>query len=316
MDERRKSLGEKQGKQLKLEVGWKVEAGWKARLKGNRLKNGEDAEYISITLPNGRKYHGGNQSWWLSEGRLSKAEKQEFHKKLPNGMEQTSLSRYQKCRRDENYRIASLGCGVIAMTNLELYIGQRNAEKRELRNANPEEASPKTFSKVEYTKLLKENWTGTYRIGRSYVNYMTGLYPWKMEEGLRKCLLKHHCEHIKVQWAPFVGKSAKLKKQLVLEAICDMLQADYPVVCSYHTFSPKEHSLTLYHELGLAVRGGKAEGRYDSVSSHYMTIIGCYVSETGCTILQMESWGNLYYVRYDEYAEKLNYFTNILRIYE
>lgn len=281
----------------------KTEAGWRARLKRNWSKGVEEAEYVSVLLPNGRKCQGGNQSWWLSIVKQEKAEGQ-------------NLSRYQKCRKDENYRIASLGCGVIAMTNLELYLEHRGIAGNEWMPADDGKSCIKALPKEDYIKAVRSKWKGTYRIGRGYVNYVTGLYPWKMEAGLRECLIRNHCHRTRVQWAPFAGKSKNRQKHLVWDTICDMLNADYPVVCSYHTFSPKEHALILYHELGLALRGVKAEGRYDKISSHYMTIIGCYVSETGCHVLQIESWGNLYYVRYDEYAEKLNYFTNILRIYE
>lgn len=31
-------------------------------------------------------------------------------------------------------------------------------------------------------------------------------------------------------------------------------------------------------------------------------------------ILMIESWGDIYYVRYDDYSPHLSYFTNILRI--
>ena len=328
-----------------LEIQPKTEAGWRARLRGNRSKSEKDAEYVPVILSNGRICQGGNQSWWLSLLTKSSTERQEQEKQRKQEEERqeqekqrkhtkrkdqkrNSTSRYQMCRRDEDYRIASLGCGVIAMTNLELYLKTRTAEKTDLvpksedlkENALAKSMNGETIlkplSEEEYILEVKNNWKETYRIGKSYVNYLTGLYPWKMEAGLRKCLLKLRCNRTKVQWAPYVGKTQNCQKQMVLDTICDMLEQDYPVVCAYHTFSPKEHPLILYHELGLAVRGANAEGRYDKVSSHYMTIIGCYVAETGCTILQMESWGRLYYVRYDEYAKRLNYFTNILRIYE
>ncbi|MBQ9489212.1 MAG: hypothetical protein IJU80_04705 [Lachnospiraceae bacterium] len=314
-----------------LEIQPKTEAGWRARLRGNRSKSEKDAEYVPVIVSNGRICQGGNQSWWLSlltklSTERQEQEKQRKHTKRKD-QKRISPSRYQMCRRDEDYRIASLGCGVIAMTNLELYLKTRTTEKTDLvpRLEGPTKALAKStdgakaimpLPKEEYLREVGNNWKATYRIGKSYVNYLTGLYPWKMEAGLRKCLLKLRCSRTRVQWAPYVGKPQNCQKQMVLDTICDMLEQDYPVVCAYHTFSPKEHSLILYHELGLAVRGANAEGRYDKVSSHYMTIIGCYVAETGCTILQMESWGRLYYVRYDEYAKRLNYFTNILRIYE
>ena len=52
-----------------------------------------------------------------------------------------------------------------------------------------------------------------------------------------------------------------------------------------------------------------------------MTIIGYtkYLKYDGLSysyILEVVSWGKIYYINYDEYAEKLSYFSNILEIGE
>ena len=54
--------------------------------------------------------------------------------------------------------------------------------------------------------------------------------------------------------------------------------------------------------------------------SHYMTIIGLYryASEQPLQykyILEVVSWGQVYYIDYDMYAKNLNYFSNILSVY-
>ena len=53
--------------------------------------------------------------------------------------------------------------------------------------------------------------------------------------------------------------------------------------------------------------------------SHYMTVIGYvkYLKDDGINysyILEVVSWGKIYYINYDEYAKKLNWFSNILEI--
>lgn len=54
--------------------------------------------------------------------------------------------------------------------------------------------------------------------------------------------------------------------------------------------------------------------------SHYMTVVGLYKYADKNPmdykyVLEVVSWGDVYYIDYDEYAQKLGYFTNILSVY-
>lgn len=75
----------------------------------------------------------------------------------------------------------------------------------------------------------------------------------------------------------------------------------------------------MYNTLNDARAGLEETKNKEPIVSHYMTIIGTYkyldkTSNRYETILKVESWGNIYYVRYDDYSPHLSYATNILRI--
>ena len=261
---------------------------WIARLQGSVTKEHHETwEYLPILLEDGRKVHGGNQGWYRAASKVEELKKQGITK------------RYQLCRRDESYRIASLGCGVVAMTNLEIYLEGKLREN---------------LSKKGYEVALQERWKKKYRIGKSYFNYLTGLYPWKMTKGLKHFLQLTGSDFKKVQWAPYFLRSQKKQRELVLQRMTDMLRKDCPVVFSYHTFDSKNGRLTLYGSLEAAIRGAEPCEKDETIESHYMTAIGLYQAREKEAILQVESWGRIFYVRFDSFSRRLNYFTNILSI--
>ena len=263
--------------------------GWIAKLRGCLIKDGYEArDYLSIQLEDGKRLQGGNQNWYFASARKSDSEEK--------GLRQT----LKRCRADENYRLANLGCGVIAMTNLELYLGRTRYGE---------------ITKKQYEKAVSEGWKQKYRIGGTYLNLITGLYPWKMEKGLSEFLKDHGLARQRVKWAPYALKSQKKQREMVLKAMEGMLSDDYPVVFSYHTFEPKKKGLTLYSTLEDAERGASPSSKDQVIDSHYMTATGIYRTKNDLYILQTESWGRIYYVRYDKYSEKLNYFTNLLMIW-
>ena len=263
--------------------------GWIARIKSEG--------YLSIRARNGAKLHGGNQNWYWEKTRENELRLQ--------GVK----TRFEFCKKDENYRLASLGCGVIAMINLENYL----LRKKNLESSN---SLKDEIDQKIYEDYAAKRWKDAYHVNKSYLNYVTGLYPWRMENGLSHFLLEHGFERKKVTWAPYVLKPVKTQSKLVLAAIREMLSSDFPVVFSYHTFQPKEHSIVMYHDLEAALKGDVKSGADTSVGSHYMTIIGLYHSENVGYVLCVESWGKIYYIRYSSYAKALSYFTNILYVRE
>ena len=96
----------------------------------------------------------------------------------------------------------------------------------------------------------------------------------------------------------------------------DMIDRNIPVVFSYHTFDKNEY-LHLYHSIASAK--AMKEDKHQEITSHYMTIVGYqkYIDDTSMDyhyILKVVSWGEVYYVNYDEYMQKLSYVTNILSV--
>lgn len=256
-------------------------------------------EYLRIRVDS-RFYHGGNQLWW------SDREKKERK-------ESKRVGRYQKCLRDENYRLAHLGCGVIAMNDLELFLRSQMAQGDFEASGSREENRP-DLNRHDYMAYASRRWQNAYHINGDPLNYTTGLFPWKMERGLKRFLLENGIVPKKLRWAPkWHGKSSVLRAE-VLELITGMLRENLPVVFSYHTFD-KRDGLILYENMEQAIE--KGGGNNPSVDSHYMTIIGLYEvrsKEDVNYLLQVVSWGKIYYVRYEDYSKKLNYFTNILAI--
>lgn len=137
-----------------------------------------------------------------------------------------------------------------------------------------------------------------------------------MKASLKKYLKKNGNRFSTVKWAPRV--LGIRQKDRLLNDIENMLKNDLPVVCSYDASVTKK-KLCMYKTLNDARLGLKEEKNTEPIVSHYMTIIGTYkyLDKTGNryeTLLQVVSWGNIYYVRYDDYSRRLSYFTNILRI--
>ena len=256
----------------------------------------KEGSYLPLRDHAGRRLHGGNQNWWLNQ----------VEKRPGKGF----LAPYRLGRREEAYRLARLGCGVIAMTDLELYLKRRKPPELQ---AGEEINNAEELTQKDYETYAMQKWRSSYGISKSLLNYYTGLYPWKMVKGLRTFLKNGNFSGSIVKWAPFLTAPMENRRELTLKAIEDMLKEDYPVVFAYHTFTPKRHSLHLYAELKRALMKEKSERGDDEIASHYMTAIGLIRSESDY-VLRVESWGRIYYVRYEEYARKLNYFSNILLI--
>lgn len=226
-------------------------------------------DYLCIRLANGARAHGGDQNWWLKK------------------------------------RISRLGCGVIAMNDLECYLSGKKHK----------DASERGLTKEAYEEMVSENWRKCYHIGSAPWDYAVGLFPHQMEKGLTNFLTQNDFPQRRVKWAPYCLQRKKMQKESVRKTIREMLEKDLPVVCSYHTFDRRTGKLTLYRELERAIKKSEPARQDAYVSSHYMTIIGLYEDAKGAFYLKLVSWGRIYYVRYEEYVGKLSYFTNILRIF-
>ena len=290
------------------------------------LNDEQDWDYLLIRMENGKHCHGGDQGWW------TKPDPQDGTKSISPGFISSKVipSKYRRAKRDEYFRISFLGCGVIAMNNLEWYLSAMESG----RNHTGGE-----ISQAQYMERVWQNWSRDYYISGNPINQLAGLYPWNMERGLSCFLAEHHCKWKNVKWAPYWKRSPRKQRKLVLALIKSMLEGGLPVVCSYHTFDPKRKSLILYHSPEAAAEtlasedraqepkawlmkqqsesirqmqgrtGSVKEGKLTRINSHYLTIIGLYSFEPG---EKRKSWENAQEHEHSENAQEREGSENVL----
>ncbi len=252
-----------------------------------------ESGYLQIQRSDGSLSRGGNQGWWADKA--------------------SSIAplNYHDFSRDKYYRLMTMGCGVIAMNDIELYLAQQNAWS----NANI--AANGVIAESDYRNYVEKNFDAAYRIPGDYLHYNTGLQPWDMEDGLKNFLTVNQSAYRSVKWAPHCIDFSQ--KELVLADIETMLGNNVPVVFSYYTFD-KGSDLVLFHSLDAAKNRDYEAQDNRFINGHYMTIIGLYkyVNEEECEneyILKVLSWGEVYYIRYEEYVDEISYFSNIIKVF-
>lgn len=255
-------------------------------------------EYLRVGKNRKTMLSGGNQNWWL-EG---------LNIKPKNEVEDLGI--YLAL---PDYRMRSKGCGVIAMTDVELYLTQQHAGYSRRFNKIKYDKTDGFIKKDDYMKYAEYNMNHVYGPGDSILEYEAGVLPLNMKLGIQSFLKFNNHPYKKAKWAPVSAGDDKAKTKLI-DKIKTMISNDLPVVFSYYS-SDKNDEIKLYFE----ENGAKdKKGSFRDVNSHYMTIIG-YSKFSGekksCSyVLKVVSWGKIYYINYDEYADKLSYFSNILEI--
>lgn len=282
---------------------WHKEEEWTAVL-DNRYPN---VEYLKIQRNDGALFVGGNQGWWQDKTPL------------------TNASNYWDFATDKYFRLWKMGCGVIAMSDVELYLLQQNPEyKLASQEIVPYDKSTGIMQENDYRNYVELNYAIPYHISGSILSYHTGLQPCDMENGIERFLQVNGSECGSARWAPYCLQGKKEQKNSVLNKIEDMLDKNIPVVFSYYSME-KDNNIRMYHLLEAAKEKSTDKSDYQDTNGHYMTIIGLYKYLDGSTsgdalshyeyILKVVSWGEIYYIRYDRYADSLNYFSNILEVY-
>lgn len=244
--------------------------------------------------------NGGNQNWWQMK----------FNLEEKKGMED-----FKSIMEIPEYRMWHLGCGVVAMTDMELFLTQQNEGYKAPLQDIAYDKETGIISNDDYMKYAEYNRDNIYYLGGNYVNKLIGVLPGSMEAGLAYYLRTNNYPYTNVKWAPYSEMFRYAKNQTAL-TIEDMIDRNIPVVFSYHTFDKNEY-LHLYQNIVSAKAMNEED--YKMVESHYMTIVGYqkYIDDTSMDyhyILKVVSWGDVYYVNYDEYMQKLSYVTNILSV--
>lgn len=266
-----------------------------------RLSNKyNDVKYLKIEETNNICKVAGNQGWW---------------KAMANS--EDSLN-YKDFATDKNYRLWKMGCGVIAVSDVEIYLMQQNSGYNSSINGISYDESSGIIQKDEYMSYVNLASDLEYGFGGGILYYNTGLLPRDMELGLNNFLKMNHHKQTSVKWAPYSAYAKEDEKLLVLDEIEKMLSNNLPIVFAYYT-ADKNNPIILYKDREDAKKC-KVEGdNYKDPTNHYMTIIGLhkYLDENTMTyeyILEVVSWGDIYYIRYDDYGDNICYFSNILRI--
>lgn len=243
------------------------------------LPNVYDIDYLNID----GKYDGGNQYWW---GYTQKDEWLFW--------------------TNEDYRLSMCGCGVIAMSDLEMYLIQQNNGYQPVYPKIQYNTNDGCISKSDYMNYVKDNFDDKYIIEACALNRIGGLLPSYMEIGICEFLCQHNSTFSKAHWAPSITRTG------VATRIETMICKGIPVVFSY--YSPDDF-LYMYSSIDDA---RMMINDVDYVDSHYMTILGWtkYVKDNGefGYILKIISCGEIYYINYDNFARKIGPFTNILEI--
>lgn len=244
--------------------------------------------------------NGGNQNWWQMK----------FNLEEKKGMED-----FKSIMEIPEYRMWHLGCGVVAMTDMELFLTQQNEGYKAPLQDIAYDKETGIISNDDYMKYAEYNRDNIYYLGGNYVNKLIGVLPGSMEAGLAYYLRTNNHLYTNVKWAPYSEMFRYAKNQTAL-TIEDMIDRNIPVVFSYHTFDKNEY-LHLYRNIASARAMNMKD--YERTVSHYMTIVGYqkYIDDTSMDyhyILKVVSWGEVYYVNYDEYMQKLSYVTNILSV--
>ncbi len=291
----------------------------------NNRYNGVD--YLRINANLSSDSNGGNQDWWkekisLNDGNTEKSEKEE------------SKADYNRFLSDEAYRMWEFGCGTIAMTDMEIYLTQQNegysSPDNEIRYNN----ATGLIQKSDYEKCAEKNMQSPYKIGANIINFKAGLLPGDMEKGLESYLKYNNSEYNNVTWAPYSWYGKEEQSRLILKSMKNMLENNIPVVFSYYNNDKKTESDTETEtepvskinkeqvgkdiKLYFTLNDAKYKINNKTINSHYMTVIGIcrYIDDNSDYkyVMKIVSWGDIYYIRYDEYRESIRYACNFLNV--
>lgn len=262
--------------------------------------------YLNIDKHDSNTYYGGDQGWWKDRA---------FFQGNSGG----PLGEV-KLEADKYYRLWKIGCGTIAMSDAELYMTIQNSGYTLSVSSPIAKRFQQTGScdELAYMAYVEKLYDNKYEIKGTPVNIMAGLYPWQMANGFSSFLSSNGNPNTNVEWARFGGEIYYEQKLKIADEIESMLKKDIPVVFSYFTFVGKD-AIQMYTSIENA-KNNITSSDDQAPESHYMTIVGLhkYAGDKPLQdkyILEVVSWGRVYYIDFDTYAKKLSYYSNILSVY-
>lgn len=188
--------------------------------------------------------------------------------------------------KNENDYMSGYGCGVIALCNLELYISG---------------VGIKGITYEDYKAYVDKRKGEAYFLDQRKKLQVPGLLPLVMERGLDKFYGERNMEPV-ISWCPTINKKR------IRKLIEHMLKNNIPIVASYYVFN-KKNKLDLY----TYDKRNKTFEKSAWIKRHYFNIVGI-TRRDGRDMLVISTWGERYYVLYDQWIKKLSIFSNILYV--
>lgn len=191
----------------------------------------------------------------------------------------------------DDARKNAMGCGVIAFSDLLLYLG----------NSDPWKITGETISyvnRVNEENAYKEYYNDIYRF-LGGVSRRSGISGIKLAVGFNR-LSKREGWKLKASWG--------ISTRKLYGRVVEMLTKDFPVILCIPMIlfrKNKKKELSFYCMVGDKMQ------KVTSVSAHYVMVTGI-VTEYGSeeTFFEISSWGKKYYVNYKEYENMMR--TNFL----
>ena len=164
---------------------------------------------------------------------------------------------------------------------------------------------------IQYTSMVSNDFRIENILGEIGVPAF-GPFRATLADGIYNICERNHMG-LEGNWAP------AFNSRKCLEIMKEMFEDDIPVMFSYFTFDGENNSKSLYRQFEM--EDGKI--KEDSpVASHYMTATGIVeYSEDVKEILgfqraiKVATWGQQFYMNYDDIGNHLDLFTNIYELY-
>ena len=237
-------------------------------------------EYVPI-IKDHITYYGGNQMWFQSSNKTS-----------------------------TDYILHHYGSGTIAIADLFLYLGiKSNIYKNQVTESA---LQGKTLvSYIDYMSYIRTI-NSLYIKSKPYIDMLGRRIARAFNSHSRRYQLG-----LKAKW------ELRLSYYEMLELIEEMLYYDVPIILSIGPNTPNlwgKKGITFYHghildeslattnyNLYILPTQYKFRPARNNIKSHYVTVTGIHRMEDtnskGIIMLQISSWGKVYYINYEEYRD-------------
>lgn len=232
--------------------------------------------------------YGGYQGWFGKFGTLG--EEKIFCNKTATG-----------------YKVANLGCGLIGITDVWMYLGLRNVQFNPVKSSIANIYSNSNFVNFDAYTNFTSSISDYFHIYSKPINGIPAIGGYYSLQNGCRIISSRGNMGLKFTWQKGSNKTKCLNN------IKSMLNNDLPVLFSYDN----DKKLTLFK-----FENNEFSYTYKrTVESHYMvaTEVIEYSKDVKKimgynTLLKVATYGKTFYVDYDLYSKELGVFTNIMKI--